>query len=82
MEEDLLVDLILIQDGESGIPLFECRGPSVRFDEEHEQLFSGFLTAGQCTTFELKYRGACPALDSESPLPYPPGKSDPCSHHR
>jgi hypothetical protein len=49
-----MIDLILIQDRNSGIGLFKYKGKNVYIDPSHEELFQGFLTAFQSIISELK----------------------------
>ena len=49
-----MIDLILIQDRNSGIGLFKYKGKNVYIDPSHEELFQGFLSAFQSIINELK----------------------------
>jgi hypothetical protein len=49
-----MLDLIFIQDKMSGIKLFEFQGAHTLIDSEHALIFSGFLSAIQCISSELK----------------------------
>lgn len=48
-----MLDIILIQHAETGINLLEYRQVGTKFDKDHADIFSGFLTAIQNITEEL-----------------------------
>ncbi|HMF31688.1 MAG TPA: hypothetical protein VKK79_09750 [Candidatus Lokiarchaeia archaeon] len=60
-----MLDLILILDAASGIALFEHQGAHVLIDGDHADIFSGFLSAVQSVTVELKI-GALTQLSTDT----------------
>jgi hypothetical protein len=48
-----MIDIILIQDPNSGLSLLEYRGVNARLKEEHSEIFSGFLSAIQSISKEI-----------------------------
>ncbi len=48
-----MLDLILIQDRETGIGLFQLQGKQTLIDESHQDLFHGFMSAFQSIIKEL-----------------------------
>ena len=48
-----MLDVILIQDIDSGIKLLEYRQENTQFDTDHMDIFAGFLSAIQSISIEL-----------------------------
>lgn len=54
-----MFDIIIIQHAETGIVLAEYSAPQTAIDEEHSDLFSGFLSAVQGVTKEINIGQLC-----------------------